>query len=197
MDITISNLTKRYDGKPVLQNVSAILAEGQTTVLMGTSGAGKTTLGKILLGLERQDAGTIEGLSGKRLSAVFQENRLCEQLTGLGNIRLVLKQKPERQELLRHFEEVELYEDDAKKPVHFLSGGQKRRIAILRAVLAESDFICLDEPFQGMDQDTKEKTMAYVKHAIAGKTVLLITHDRQDAEYFGGARIELFQSPNS
>ena len=193
MDIRINELTKSYNGKKVLDKLTALLPDGEITVLTGASGSGKTTLANILLGLEHADAGKIEGIDSTRLSAVFQEDRLCEQLTGLGNIRLVMGQKAETKELLTVFAEVGLTEDDAKKPVRELSGGQKRRITILRAMLAESDFLCLDEPFQGMDKDTKEKTMAYVKKAIAGKTVLLITHDSREAEYFGGQGLYLNQ----
>ncbi len=193
MDIRINELTKSYNGKKVLDQLTALLPNGEMTVLTGASGSGKTTLANILLGLEHQDAGTIEGINSTRLAAVFQEDRLCEQLSGLGNVRLVMKRKEETKELLAFFAEVGLTEDDAKKAVRELSGGQKRRIAILRAMLAESDFLCLDEPFQGMDKETKEKTMAYVKKAIAGKTVLLITHDSAEAEYFGGQGLSLSQ----
>jgi len=186
MDIRIQELTKAYNGKIVLDRLTALLPHGEVTVLTGASGSGKTTLAKILLGLETPDSGKVEGMDPTHLAAVFQEDRLCEQLSGTGNIRLVMKRKATPQELLAAFAEVGLTEEDGKKPVRELSGGQKRRIAILRAMLADSDFVCLDEPFQGMDKQTKEKTMAYVKKAIAGKTVLLITHDSGEAEYFGG-----------
>lgn len=191
MGIRIEGVTKSFSGKKVLDRFTAVLADGQITVLTGSSGSGKTTLAYLLLGLSRPDSGSIKGLTGKRLSAVFQEDRLCEQLSGIGNVRLVIKKNMEDADLLAQFAEVELTADDAKKAAGQLSGGQKRRIAILRAMLAESDFICLDEPFKGMDKETKEKTMAYVKKAVAGKTVLLITHDSGEAEYFGGQRIEL------
>jgi NitT/TauT family transport system ATP-binding protein len=193
MEIRINDVSKSFGGKKVLDRFTAVLPDGQITVLTGQSGSGKTTLAYLLLGLNRPDFGSIDGLTGKRLAAVFQEDRLCEQLSGIGNVRLVIKKNTETADLLTQFAEVELTADDAKKAAGQLSGGQKRRIAILRAMLAESDFICMDEPFKGMDKETKEKTMAYVKKAVAGKTVLLITHDRSEADYFGGQRIELAQ----
>ena len=88
-DIVIRNLCKSFDGKPVLRDFSAVLPAGQVTGLMAPSGAGKTTLLRILMGLERPDSGTIDGLAGLRLSTVFQEDRLCDNLDPSANIRLI------------------------------------------------------------------------------------------------------------
>ncbi|MGI6225117.1 MAG: ATP-binding cassette domain-containing protein [Peptococcales bacterium] len=191
MTIVVDKITKSYGEKIVLDNVSMKLRSGQVTSLMGQSGSGKTTLAHILLGLTKPNSGKIEGLTGKSLAAVFQENRLCEGLSLMGNIRLVLKNKIEDEKILKEMKEVGLEEETAYRPVSQLSGGQKRRVAILRAVMAESDFLILDEPFKGLDKETKEKTMTYVKKSIIGKTVLLITHDYQEAQFFGGEKLEL------
>ena len=75
-DICITGLCKAYDGKPVLRDFSAVLPAGRVTGLMAPSGAGKTTLLRILMGLEQPDAGSVAGLEGRRMSAVFQEDRL-------------------------------------------------------------------------------------------------------------------------
>ena len=88
-DIVIRNLCKSFDSKPVLRDFSAVLPAGQVTGLMAPSGAGKTTLLRILMGLERPDSGAIDGLAGLRLSAVFQEDRLCDNLDPSANICLV------------------------------------------------------------------------------------------------------------
>ena len=88
-DIVIRGLCKSFRGKAVLRNVSGTLAAGRVTGLMAPSGAGKTTLLRILMGLEQADSGRIDGLDGIRLSAVFQEDRLCGQLDGVSNLRLV------------------------------------------------------------------------------------------------------------
>ena len=88
-DIVIRGLCKAFDGKQVLRDFSAVLPAGQVTGLMAPSGAGKTTLLRILMGLETQDRGIITGLDGLRLSAVFQEDRLCENLNPVSNLRLV------------------------------------------------------------------------------------------------------------
>ena len=88
-DIVIRNLCKAYGAKTVLRDFSCILPAGTITGLMAPSGAGKTTLLRILMGFESPDRGTIHGLDELRLSAVFQEDRLCDNLTPVGNLRLV------------------------------------------------------------------------------------------------------------
>lgn len=185
MTIYVDGITKKYGGKNVLDNLNMVLPEGKVTALMGKSGSGKTTLANLMLGLIKPDEGKIEGLEGKKLSAVFQEDRLCEHLSAVENVRLVVSGRASKEEIIKQLEALGVDRSHAVKPVNQLSGGQKRRVAILRAMMAESDFICLDEPFKGLDSDTKENTMSYVKNAVKGKTVLLITHDKNEAAYFG------------
>ncbi|MDL2274197.1 ATP-binding cassette domain-containing protein [Oscillospiraceae bacterium OttesenSCG-928-G22] len=181
MAITVSNLTKTYGGKRVLHHFGMELAAGSVTCLMGPSGCGKTTLLHILLGILPYDAGTVSGLEGKRVSAVFQEDRLCENLSVLRNLLLVLPGKPDGAELLRELQAVGLAED-AKTPAGDLSGGMKRRVAILRALLVNPDVLILDEPFSGLDEDRKRSVMEYFKRKTEGKTVLFVTHDAEEAE---------------
>ena len=98
--IAVHKLCKAFGGKTVLQDFSCELEEGRVTALMAPSGAGKTTLLRILLGLETADSGEITGLSGKRLAAVFQEDRLLDFMTPVDNIRLP-EPKLERAVILR------------------------------------------------------------------------------------------------
>ena len=93
-DIVIRSLCKAFDGKPALQGFSATLPAGRVSCIMAPSGGGKTTLLRILLGLEAADSGEIHGLAGLRLSAVFQEDRLLENLSPVANIRLVNPRRP-------------------------------------------------------------------------------------------------------
>ena len=158
-------------------------ADGSFTCIMGKSGSGKTTLMNLLMGIIPPDGGTISG-SDVRMSAVFQENRLCENLTVISNLRLVLGRKPDRAQLEAELDAVGL-SGCADKPVHELSGGMKRRTALVRALLAEYDVLFLDEPFKGLDETTKLTVMEYCKKKTAGRTVILITHDRTEAEFFG------------
>ena len=189
-DIVIRGLSKAFEGKQVLRDFSAVLPAGQVTGLMAPSGAGKTTLLRILMGLEMPDRGTITGLQGLRLSAVFQEDRLCENLNLESNLRLVTPT------LSRAAAEEALtavgLTDCLHQPVRELSGGMRRRVAILRALLAEYDLLFLDEPFKGLDRETKEVVMADTRRRCDGRTVLFVTHDPTELETMGAVqRLEL------
>ncbi len=182
MNITISDLCKSYGEKKVLQYFNAVLEEGKTTALMGTSGIGKTTLANILLGFEQADSGLITGLP-ERKSAVFQEDRLSENYSALTNVQAVCKNKADKEKAKNLLVRLGLA-NDLKTQVRTLSGGMKRRVALARALSAEYDFLVLDEPFKGLDKQTKENTMQTVKEMTQGKTVLLITHDKDEALFF-------------
>lgn len=189
------NITKRFGELTVLDGFSYEFADGSFTVIMGASGCGKSTLLSVLMGTLAPDSGTVTWDSGK-LSAVFQEDRLCENLSVLSNLRLVLGKSKDRPSLIKELEAVGIAES-ANKPARELSGGMKRRLALVRALLADHDLLFLDEPFKGLDEDTKQAVMAYTKEKTSGKTVILVTHDKTEAEYFGGNTLYLPQLQGS
>ena len=178
--IELVGICKAYGDKRVLEGLDLPLAEGKTTALMGASGRGKTTILRILMGLERADSGEILGMEGVRISAVFQEDRLLERLTAEGNLRFVT----EREEQLRQIPTLlsELGLGGETEPAATFSGGMKRRLAIARALLADYDLLVLDEPFRGLDEDTKAQVMETVRRHSMEKTVLLVTHDEEEAK---------------
>ena len=182
-DIIIRGLCKSFGEKAVLCNVSGTLAAGRITGLMAPSGAGKTTLLRILMGLERADSGRIDGLNGLCISAVFQEDRLCNQLDGVSNLRLVTPALG-RAEAANAMKAVGLA-DCIGPPIRELSGGQRRRVAILRGLLADYDFLILDEPFRGLDRETKRLVMEDTRRRCMERTVLLVTHDAAELEVLG------------
>jgi NitT/TauT family transport system ATP-binding protein len=158
---------------------------------MGTSGQGKTTLLRILLGLEQPDSGHITGMVNKRKSVVFQEDRLCENLSAAANIRLVCNRSIKTGGLIEAMAAVGLAPECAKQTARSMSGGQRRRVAILRALMAEYDVLFMDEPFKGLDEATKERVMLYTKERSRGKTVIFVTHDKTECEVMGGKLINM------
>ena len=179
-DIYISGLSKSFGSKKVFDSLNLTIKSGVTTCVMAPSGAGKTTLLRILMGLEAVDGGSVTGLEGKRLSAVFQEERLCEGVTAADNIRLVMPPSASLPAILAEMDRIGL-DSCGDQPAAELSGGMRRRVGILRALLAEYDVLFLDEPFKGLDEALKEQVMAYVRQKTAGKTVVFVTHDRAEA----------------
>lgn len=182
-DIVIQEVYRAFGEKEVLHGFSARLRAGTITGLMSPSGSGKTTLLRMLMGLDHPQRGTITGLNGLRLSAVFQEDRLCENLDAVANIRLVTPSLS-RTSVESALTAVGLGES-SHQPVRELSGGQKRRVAILRALLAPYDLLLLDEPFRGLDAATKTVVMADTAVRCAGRTMLLVTHDPTELEAMG------------
>lgn len=176
----ITDLTKHFGDKAVFDGFSADFTGVGRIALMGPSGSGKTTLLRLLLGLEQPDAGSIEGLCGETFSVVFQENRLVETLTVRANLKAALGKHFNEAEALRTLDALGL-SGEYETPVQALSGGMKRRVAIARALLFPHTFLLLDEPFKGLDEETLDRVAAYVNEASAGRKLLLITHDENEA----------------
>lgn len=188
-NIIVNNISKSFDGKKVLVGFSCTLEYGRTTVLMGESGCGKTTLSNIILGLLKPDSGEITGVPAK-IAAVFQENRLCEGFDAVANVKLVM-QGTQNDEAAAEILTLLGLGDDMHKKVSELSGGMRRRVAIARAIAADADFVLLDEPFRELDEATRLMTAEYTRQSLSGKTVLLITHDAADAGLFDAEVIKM------
>ena len=195
--ITLRGVTKRFGDQVVLDGLDLDLADGGATAVMGANGSGKTTLGRLLLGLAAPDAGTVTVPAGLRRAAVFQEDRLCEQLTAVGNVRLVLDRSVRARAVHDELRRVGLDHDSLAKPVRDLSGGQRRRVVLVRGLMAEADLVVLDEPFTGLDVDAKVLALEYVRERCAGRTTLLITHDVADATFLGARVVRLGAAPRS
>ena len=187
--LEILHLTKRFGEKTLFEDLDLTLTA--PAVLWAPSGWGKTTLLRILMGLELPTSGTVQGVG--KVSAVFQEDRLCPQLTAVENVALVLPgpMSQYKTQIEMDFQQLGLDGAALSLPARKLSGGQKRRAALLRALWAESDTLLLDEPFTGMDPETMKKAAALLKARCQDRNVLLATHDREAIEALGWEVIEL------
>ena len=122
MDITVKGLSKSFGSKRVFNDFNAVFPSRELTCIMGPSGAGKTTLMNIMMGLVKSDGGTVVGVP-KRMSAVFQEDRLCEDFGSIANIHMVLGRRADRQTIKKHLESIGLGEEAGR--VGNFSGGMK------------------------------------------------------------------------
>ena len=179
--IRITNVSKHYGAHAVFSRFSAELPLAGVTVLRGASGAGKTTLFRLLLGLEQPDAGEITGMQGKKPAVVFQEDRLLPWATALENVSLVSDAARAEAALSR----LGLCDNINQLPSE-LSGGMRRRVALARALAYGGDLLFLDEPFTGLDEENK----CIAARAILDEQVpvFVITHDDAEAELFGDYR---------
>lgn len=187
--IGIQRLCKSFDGRTVLEDVSLTLAEGSVLCLMAPSGRGKTTLLRCIAGLEKPDSGTVTGLP-ERVGFVFQEDRLCPGLDPVENVRLVTGRTMTTAEIESHLMELGLG-GCLRQPTKELSGGQRRRAAIARAVCYGGGLLLLDEPFKGLDGAARDDAARYILWHRNGAAVLCVTHDREDAAALGAEIIEL------
>lgn len=181
MAINIEGICKAYDGRAVLQDLSMTLEKGQCYCLMAPSGAGKTTLFRLLMGLETADRGRITGIAPGDIAVMFQEDRLLMHLSPVQNVLPVCTEKPDLQQIRKNLLRI-LPAECLEQPVRELSGGMKRRVALARALYYPGRLILLDEPFTGLDRETKEAVIHYLQIHRNGRTLLMATHDREDAE---------------
>lgn len=187
--LKLEQLTKRFGDKTLFEALD-LSVEGPT-VLWAPSGWGKTTLLRIVMGLEPPTAGRVLG-AGK-VAAVFQEDRLCPQLTAVQNIALVLPgaENQYEEQIKQELQQTGLDFAALALPARRLSGGQKRRVALLRALWAERDTLLLDEPFTGMDPAALEQAAALLRRQAADKPALLATHDREAIRLLGWPVVRL------
>jgi len=182
-DILAKNLSKSFDGKTVFQNVNLSVPGGSTVCLMGPSGCGKTTFLRILLGLETPSDGTLEG-TDVPMAAVFQEDRLAEDFSVYSGARMAAPRGTSKETVLSLLSDLGLG-DAVKKPIRTLSGGMKRRVAIARALLAEAQVLILDEPFKGLDEETRAAVIRVILSHREKKTVIAVSHDEREAALLG------------
>ena len=183
MKIIVDNISKSYGEEAVLRDVSFTVPEGGTLVLTGDSGSGKTTLLRLILGLEAPSQGLVrfEDHAPQSFGAVFQEDRLAETCTALENVKMVLKKsaRPSDDTIVEALLEL-LPEESLKLPAAQFSGGMKRRLAVVRAMLSDGEVLVMDEPLSGLDEENRAKVLAFLKKYQNGRPLLLTAHDMDD-----------------
>ncbi len=166
------NLEKATD-KMLFSGLTIKLSAGETRWLTWPSGEGKTTLLRILAGVERPDRGDVRYDRERMfLSMLFQEDRLCEDFSARRNVRMVTGDGEKAEEILKELLDESLLE----KPCRLLSGGEKRRTALARALAAESDLLFLDEPFAGLDEETAQKAWRAIQKWQGSRALLIASH---------------------
>ena len=187
--LTFDKVSLSLGGKQLLESLDLSLKNGEVKVIMGPSGCGKTSLLRLAAGLLKPTAGKI--LRGSdRISIQFQEPRLLPWLTAAENVNLVLSDKKETlPKALEYLGAVGLTDAAHQYPAE-LSGGMAQRVALARALAYGGDLFLLDEPFRGLDQALRDQMISLVRTHTADKALLLITHDREVAEQFGGASLQ-------
>lgn len=174
--VELKNVNFSYPQKQVLYDFSLKIEEGSKICLFGESGKGKTTVLRLICGLEKPQEGEISGADNKKYAVVFQEDRLLENLNVLENVALVGETQKGKELLLKLGLQDYLY-----KKVSDLSGGMRRRVAIARALNSEYDILLLDEPFNGLDEDRIKDTAALILSEVKNKTLIMITHSLEQA----------------
>ena len=196
--LSVQNLNKVYDGKKVLNNVSFEVKKGEFLAVLGLSGCGKTTLLRILIGLEHQDGGAIlkdnvdiSGLSPDKrgMGIIFQNYALFPNMTVLENVSYALKLRKDMaksaDKIARDtLEQLGMSEHLDKKPAH-LSGGQQQRVAIARTLALNPDILLLDEPISALDVTNREIMKNELKEIQKkfNSTMIFITHEKEEAFY--------------
>ena len=196
MALTVEGLKKSYGNLKVLDGVTFSVEEGEFVCLIGESGCGKTTILKIIAGLERPDEGRVDFKGVNRMGFVFQDDRLLPWKTVYGNIQFALKAMGiEDGEVVRRiidFVGLKGFENYYPKQ---LSGGMRQRVGIARALAVNPDLLLMDEPFASLDARTRERMQEELLRIVGGKTVVFVTHSIDEAVYLADKIVILSPRP--
>lgn len=178
-----------YETTVIAQGLNLNMGPGSRVVLTDVSGTGKTTLLRTVAGLQPLLSGEAP-LLPPTVTMVFQEARLVESLSAVDNIRLMAG-APDAHQIRKALKEL-LPETVLDEPVSKLSGGQRRRVEIARALLCPSTTVLLDEPFASLDAQAHRDAAAFVRYYLQGRTLIVASHIPGDAELLGAEALELF-----
>ena len=181
--LTLENISLSFGDKEILHEVSLSLRQGESRVIMGSSGIGKTSLLRLCAGLIKPDSGQIRSVAS-RIALQFQEPRLLPWLTALENVNTVLSDKRETLPEALEFLSLVGLSDAADLYPSELSGGMAQRVALARALAYRGDLYLLDEPFRGLDAALRDRMISLVREKTKDAGLLLVTHDPEVARQF-------------
>lgn len=185
MKIQLNNLCKRYSDKVIFENYTRTFDFDGILLIQGKSGLGKTTLMRIIAGLEKADKGEIIK-SAEKVSFMFQEDRLIPFVTVLKNLTAVCSEE----KALKYLKLMGLENEKDNSPLA-LSGGMRRRVALARALCFDSELVILDEPFKGLDEALKTEICQIIKEESKKRAFIIVSHDSEDAQILNAEIIEL------
>ena len=198
MILTLSNVSKSFGTQTVLKGLSLDVADGEFVAVLGSSGSGKTTLLRLIAGFDEPDSGEIS-ISGKLVASknvfvsaearkvgyVPQDAALFPHLSVFENVAFGLKglSKAARVDRVRELLKLVSMESFENQSATELSGGQKHRVALARALAPEPELILLDEPFAALDAELRTRIREEIKQVLdkVSSTTILVTHDQEEA----------------
>jgi len=190
--IQIKELIKKYGDRTIIDKLSFDFSDGESYIISGSSGTGKTTLLEILAGIDKDISGEVTNVKS---SIAFQGGNLLPRLTVLQNLMLAANTGADKEKAIRLLNELGLNCTD-KLPAE-LSGGMKVKAGIARALMKDAELYLFDEPFSGLDSGSIALTAEVIKEHTAGKTVIYVIHDSIDSSMIEAVRLKASGTPFS
>lgn len=194
MPLEIKNLSKSFDGKILFEGLSYTFENSGIFALVGRSGVGKTTLLRMIAGLDRDYSGSISFDEGARVSLAFQEHRLFPQLTALENVVFAISDRKDEAVIKKCKEmliKAGLTEADLSLLPEALSGGMRQRVSLVRALMFPAEILLLDEPTKELDSENAGLVRRLILEAAKTRLVIISTHSSEDIDFLRPKLINL------